>query len=542
MIFNRFGDLLLRLLCILAFHFYRPQPHLPSPTVVYFTFFLFALRSVCLLNAAGTDEVRLRKDDGQSLWASPTDGPPLVASFWPNNVRLVIALRPAALLGTKEGQRIYQALAPRVDGLVNDLQSSTGRQLSNFASLTLLAVPEADRLPGWTIEAQLVDDQPIQWDAPAMLVPANFPFQLRQGHYRRLKDQAWFEFATTSGTQLLAGDEKKLLERFNAKSIDGLYSRKMETLIKNSDLQRHVTVLVSISFLLGDAKKWFSPELAWVVEMADRLLFEKVDSLLLSLHLGPSHQFYGEVQVFHSLDARPGPLSLKLQEEIDKVPDRVENYLVNLDTIDKHWRRLAMRLPQMTRLLVRKTRVAVENQHPVITFSLPTQAAHNFAAAIELAHASTSGLTVGSSATQHLAPSIRSWNSLLRQKIDLEIRQDSLEATLEIFQSQIVEAFPVIQFPFRIRIIGSDLKKEGITRNQQIRNLRQTREKISDILTALVLSANPVTTVKSPSEKDQKLIWTIARDPDARDERIILITTRQAAKSKGYPLPPAFRP
>ena len=140
------------------------------------------------------------------------------------------------------------------------------------------------------------------------------------------------------------------------------------------------------------------------------------------------------------------------------------------------------------------------------------------------------------------ASPIKSWKSLLRQPLDLDIRQDSLEATLQILQSQIVDVYPAIEFPFRIRILGSDLRKEGITRNQQIRNLRRSGETISDLLTAIVMSANPVTTVKSPAEADQKLIWTIAPDPDVSSERIILITTRKAAESKNYPLPPAFRP
>jgi hypothetical protein len=506
------------------------------------TIFLVVLASLLSTRHASADEAQLIEDDGKTLWASPTAGAPLIATFWPNDVKLVIAVRLADLLASDEGQRVYQALGPRIGGMVDLLQSSTQRKLSDFASIVLAASPEGDQLPRWTLEAQMVDNEPIRWNIASVSAPTNLRPQARDGHYHRLKDQAWFEFASAEGTRLVAGNEKKVLEQLDAESLSGIHSRQLETLIKASDDRRHVTVLVSLSFLLGDGKKWFPPALNWIVDAVDRLQFENVDALLLSFHLGPEHQFYGEAQVFHRLDARPRPLSLKLQAEIEKVPDRIEKWLVDLEMIDKHWRRLAMRLPQMTNLLTRQTRVAVEEQHPVITFSLPAHAAHNFVAAIELAFASANMSTTRAPMASKTASPIKSWKSLLRQPLDLDIRQDSLEATLQILQSQIVDVYPAIEFPFRIRILGSDLRKEGITRNQQIRNLRRSGETISDLLTAIVMSANPITTVKSPAEADQKLIWTIAPDPDVSSERIILITTRKAAESKNYPLPPAFRP
>ena len=60
------------------------------------------------------------------------------------------------------------------------------------------------------------------------------------------------------------------------------------------------------------------------------------------------------------------------------------------------------------------------------------------------------------------------------------------------------------------------------------------------ILTALVLKGNPITTVKSPSETDQKLLWVIGPDPDDASRQIILITSRDAAAAKKYTLPPVF--
>ena len=93
---------------------------------------------------------------------------------------------------------------------------------------------------------------------------------------------------------------------------------------------------------------------------------------------------------------------------------------------------------------------------------------------------------------------------------------------------------------FAIRILGEDLKLDGITRNQSIRDFKQENQTVADILTALVLKANPVTTVKEPSEKDQKLVWALGHDPDNPAKEVVLITTRTAALAKKYALGPPF--
>ena len=94
---------------------------------------------------------------------------------------------------------------------------------------------------------------------------------------------------------------------------------------------------------------------------------------------------------------------------------------------------------------------------------------------------------------------------------------------------------------FQIKIIGDDLKLDGITRNQSIRDFKQESKTVAEVLTALVRKANPVTTVKDPSEVDQKLLWVVGPHPDDAKKSIILITTRQMAEKKKYTLPDVFK-
>jgi hypothetical protein len=93
----------------------------------------------------------------------------------------------------------------------------------------------------------------------------------------------------------------------------------------------------------------------------------------------------------------------------------------------------------------------------------------------------------------------------------------------------------------RINIMGTDLQQEGITRNQQIEDFREDSKKVADLLTRIVVKANPVKTVRRASEAEQKLVWVVAPDPDDPNQRALLITTRSAAERKGYELPRQFR-
>ena len=81
---------------------------------------------------------------------------------------------------------------------------------------------------------------------------------------------------------------------------------------------------------------------------------------------------------------------------------------------------------------------------------------------------------------------------------------------------------------------------EGITRNQAIRDFVMVDKPLQEILTGIVMKANPVTTVQSPTEKDQKLVWLITDDPLKAGTKIILLTTRKAAETKQYTLPAVF--
>ena len=117
----------------------------------------------------------------------------------------------------------------------------------------------------------------------------------------------------------------------------------------------------------------------------------------------------------------------------------------------------------------------------------------------------------------------------------------SLEFAMRDLAEDVKSNLKVAPFEFAIKIIGDDLKIDGITRNQSIRDFKQENQTVADIFTALVRKANPVTTVKDPSEKDQKLIWVIGPDPESPAKQTVLITTRAAAPARKVHAPGGIR-
>ena len=95
-------------------------------------------------------------------------------------------------------------------------------------------------------------------------------------------------------------------------------------------------------------------------------------------------------------------------------------------------------------------------------------------------------------------------------------------------------------FKLNISILGKDLETGGITRNQQVRDFVQQDKTLAEILTAMMMKANPITTVTAPDQTDQKLIWVVAPDPDT-NEPSILITTRDGAAKRSLTIPKVFQ-
>jgi len=254
------------------------------------------------------------------------------------------------------------------------------------------------------------------------------------------------------------------------------------------------------------------------------------------MHFG--ERFYWELRVRPRGDKDPYTEAGEYRDKLAKLPVQVEDYIARLNP-PPYWRKLANRLPSMIYYLHSQTRVSAEGQQAIINGYLPAAAGPNLLAATELTLASRPGAAVVAGGPSE--PQIKTFEDLLNQRISLAFPQQSLEFAIRDLGDEVKDQFKSLPFEPTIKILGEDLKLDGITRNQQVRDFDQQNKTIAEILTALVMKANPVTTVKSPSEKDQKLIWVLGPDPTEPSRKILLITTRQAAEAKKYELPAVFK-
>jgi hypothetical protein len=315
--------------------------------------------------------------------------------------------------------------------------------------------------------------------------------------------------------------------------------REIERLRRTTDAQRHFTLLLYPQFLFNDdGEPLFAAERAKVRQPLAWLLGDQLQAACVSVNLGD--EFYYEMRMLASLDKEPLQLAHELKDRLDKIPAALEDYFVSLNP-PAYWKKLAFRYPAMIRELHNQMRVGVENDQAIVNTVLPASAAHNLVLGAELLVSTAPGQ--GTSVSVAAAPAAGGPKTIadaLQMKTSYSFDNQSLEFAMRDLADDVKGNLKSAPFEFAIKIIGDDLKIDGITRNQSIRDFKQENQTVADILTALVRKANPVTTVKDPSEKDQKLIWVIGPDPESPGKQIVLITTRAAATTKKYTLPAPF--
>ncbi|MGI9472506.1 MAG: serine/threonine protein kinase, partial [Rubripirellula sp.] len=128
---------------------------------------------------------------------------------------------------------------------------------------------------------------------------------------------------------------------------------------------------------------------------------------------------------------------------------------------------------------------------------------------------------------------------MLNRKMSVSFEQESLEFAIDSIVSAFEDKLPRGSTMPSVRIIGGDLQLMGITQNQQVRDFTKTDIPLRQVLTDLVLGANPDKTATGPQDEKQALIWVVADDEDNPGKKLILVTTRQAAEGK-YELPQEF--
>ena len=111
-------------------------------------------------------------DDGQTLWASPTAGPPLELKWLPAGSQVIVVLRLAELLTLDEGQKLFDGLGPAGEFVKTRLHEALGVELGQVEQVAIAFASDEAGVPQTTYVMHLKEPVPEAtlveaWGKPA---------------------------------------------------------------------------------------------------------------------------------------------------------------------------------------------------------------------------------------------------------------------------------------------------------------------------------------------------------------------------------------
>ena len=266
------------------------------------------------------------------------------------------------------------------------------------------------------------------------------------------------------------------------------------------------------------------------------MLPDEVRGGLLSFHIDSGNYF--EIMLDKTLSMKSADLKEIMQSETRNRRDMLMRFVSNIPP-NPYWDQVRFRYSNMLNDFNRNLRWNVENGEVVANCWLSPMAAHNILAASELAISFSSG---GSATVAASPKGPKTLEELIAIKRDLDIANPpDLNVLMADLRNEVLEDVGKLPFAFNIRLIGGDLEADGVTKNQRPGELVIKQKSLGEILTAIMVGANPDKDISGSNDPNCKLIWVVADDPENPGEKAILITTRKAAAQKSYSLPAAFQ-
>ncbi len=487
--------------------------------------------------------VKVVPDDGKLLWASPTTGPPINANYVPSGVRVLLAARPADIIASSQGEQIFAALGPDFQASRESWETAAGIKLGEVEQL-LVGFHDNDtagNMPLTSFVVRLIkpvakDELVKMWGSPPVEAIADAESSIYSG------SNGWSFFIPPE-----AGDAEVKLFVMGPKPVVSDSAKKGEAppvlrrqiadLLNSSADGCHLTAVFAPNFFFNDeGQQLFAGPRSKVLKPLDWWLGDGLQAGMVCMHF--DQQFYFEMRMRSQVGTTPIDLANQLRERLEQIPDRLESYI---DTVKPppYWTRLARRFPLQIGFLHRNTRVGVEGRQAVINSAMPAHAAPNLIASGELLMASGPGAATTVVTTKK--PNPKTFEELLGRTYDFSIGSEDMINVAKLIQDEIRSEYQGLPFEFRIRLMGKDLEVGGITQNQRVSDFTMEGKSLSEVLTGIMIKANPIPNVPDPSELDQQLIWVLAMDPDD-GKPSVLVTTRVAAEREKYALPKPFQP
>ncbi len=476
-------------------------------------------------------------DDQQTLWESPTTGFPIDTRSLPPSPRLIAAIKWKSIYDSEFGPRSIASLGPRVESTIRQLESRVGFALTEVHSTVVsfhssLALEYESfvvvKLANPVSQKQCLDN----WQQPSPIPGIANAFGDAGG------DAWWIKESDLESGDVLSFvvGPFELVQQVSNGEVAAL-SGTLRKMAASSDSSRDVNLLLPVVSLFNtEGQKLFAGVRKWMNEFR-LVLPEAVQGVSVSLHHDEGD--YLEFRVDHTSELKSSETAMLMRDRIKSKLDQSRSSLQQRQALP-YWEPIRFRFGGMLGDLSEQLRWDSEFGEVIGNAWLPPGAMHNLFAATELAIAfEPQKPTLASTAKSRTPQSLK---ELLTVRRDLNIANPpDLNVLLKDIREEISDQYLDLPFEFNIRIAGTDLQKEGITQNQRPGPLEITNQSVSDILTQVMVSANPNREIDGASDPNCKLVWVVTEEVDSPDVKFVLITTRAAAAQNGYVLPEAFQ-
>ncbi len=488
---------------------------------------------------------RVVDDDGKMLWESPTIGPPINLTGIPSSPDFIFSIRYRQIVQDEQGQLFLDSLGGEFGELQQDLFAAFRVEPTRVQRL----IGSLHANPSGTYDSffQVVFDTPISQSELSQIfaeasVTTHQPTGLRVYH-----NEGWYFYFemlgdSSAAVKLFIGT-KELIDQSLDSQENSLSGGSLSRLVSRSDAERDITLIYRPAALVSQEGGWLFQGKLDAIRRPLHLLFDdRVQGVMFSMQFGDAN--YLELMLEHqSIELTAEELANSLRQSLKSSRDEIISYVREVPD-HPFWSNVQHRFDNMVLELYRNTRVGIENGNVMANCWLPPMALHNLVAASELVLASgafTTPSTLSTLTDEKIVPS--TLEQLLGTPRSIEVTSGpDLIVLLSNMVEEVKDDYPSLGFEFKVKILGSDLLKQGITQNQRPGDVIIRNKPLSDILTQIMFQANPDKDATGPNDPKCELVWLIGPDPDQPDQRIILVTTRSAAAEKNLTLPLAFRP
>ncbi len=492
------------------------------------------------------DFYRIVSSGKDTLWAPPAAPKPLLLDLLPPGGQMFVSFHPKGLLTSAGAKTLLSALEQDVTIWLNNVTQRSGQPLESISHCTVAFYAE-NETPVTCLRIVLAQPQQLStlkatWGATAdEKIGTQTLLTGASGDSFYVAAQPLTDVQSVSEFSL--GPAGLMREVAEAEGAAGPLITQMEKLWQASDGEADFSLLLAPSYLFSDGKSLLATAPRRLASQLTSLLGTDVRAALIQTRLEP--QWYVETQLVGLQDRDTGRVSEELRQRILGASTAVEEWFVT-ESAHPYWRPLALRFPQMLRTVSDQARFGIENGIAIANLYLPKEAASNVLLASW--NALQDGATLASDAAATAPTAVAqaakplTLDEYLGRSIKLSFDQEPIEVALKLVGDEANANLPAGTPPLRFELDGASFEKAGITRNQQLRDFKHVDKPVRDVLTAIAKRGNPVTTVTDTRDKDQRLIWVVRDDPQQAGQKLVSLTTRDAAAADSIPLTVEFAP